>query len=88
MFGHDEVHVADGAEFVRIVSAAVVDDGETKLEIRTAVTRGPLFEMGYKLCVRYDVGVIDGVNGLDVVDYPLQHRLACDRQERLGLIKR
>jgi hypothetical protein len=62
LFFEDQVHIADGAEFVRIVSAAVVDDSKSKRQVRVLVTVGPPLKVVDEFGVRNDVGVVDGVD--------------------------
>ena len=81
------MQIADGAKLVRVVSAAIVDDRETEVEVRMAVAFGPPFEVALKLGIRHDVGMIDIADGRDVVQHVFHHRLAGDGQQRLGLIE-
>jgi hypothetical protein len=87
MLGQNEVQIADSAEFIRVVSAAVVYDRKIEIAIGTLVGPGPIFEMLGELRIRYDVCVIEVTNITDLVQHVLQYRLARDRQQRLGLIQ-
>ena len=57
-----EVDIADSAELVRVVSAAIVNNGEAEVEIWMLVNFGPSLEMACELCVRHDVPMIDSAN--------------------------
>lgn len=81
-FFEDEIDVADGAEFVGVVSGAVVDDFEVKFGFRVAV--GPFLEVVGELGVGDDVNHVHADGG-DVVDDVFDHRFAGDGQKRFGL---
>ncbi len=81
-----EMKVTDGAEFVAVVGAVIVDDREREVQMWT-VAVGPLLKMTGELFVRYHIRMIDGVNRREVVEHVLKHRLARDGQQRLGLVE-
>src|ERR1051326_2654984 len=81
------MHVADRAELVRVVGAAVVDDREAEVQVGT-ISLGPVFKMRVELRVRDDVSLVYAANIRDVVEHVLHHRLARDGQERLRLVER
>src|SRR5581483_100172 len=87
----DEVDVTDRTLLVVVAGRAVVHDLEVELvrvlRALLVVCICPGAEVGREFVVRDDIDAFDVGNGSEVVDDPLDHRLASDLQEGLGLGK-
>ena len=79
------MQVADGAELVRIVRRAVVDDGKTKIRLRSAIAVSPFLEMPGEFRVGHDINTLDAADRREVVQHIFNHRFARDGQKRFGL---
>src|SRR5213080_4126766 len=77
------MNIANGAQLVRVVRRAVIDDRKVELRLLRAVIVGPLLELVRKFSVRHNVNPINAADGREIIEHVINHRLACDRQERL-----
>ena len=63
----------------------VVDDGEIQLGLGGAIIVRPFLEMIGELGVGHDVDAVNPADGREIIQDVLDHRLARDGQQRLGL---
>src|SRR5437660_3495778 len=77
------MNIANGTQFVRVVRRAVIDDRKVELRLFRAVIIGPFLKLVRKFCVGDNANPINAADGREIIEHVINHRLACDRQERL-----
>ena len=82
-----QVDVADGAKLVAVARRTVVDDLEMQFGLAAAVFVRPGLEIGGKFVVGDDVNVLNPRHRGEVVEHPIDHRLAGHFQQRLGFVE-
>ena len=82
------MQVADRAEFVVVAGGMVVHDPHRRGKAGRIAAVGPLLEMARELLIGHDERLVDGVDRPEAGQDTIDHRLAGDRQQRLGLVER
>src|SRR5258708_28905509 len=80
-----QIHVANGAQLVRVVRGPVVDDRNRRTWLRVLVFIRPRFEMSGEPGVGYDVDMIDVGYRLQVIQDVFNHRPSRHVEQRLEL---
>ncbi len=82
----NEMNVSNGSELVGVAGRTVIHDGERQFRLLFYVFVGPSLKIRCEFVVRHDVNALDIGNRSEIVEDPLDHRLAGDFEERLRLV--
>ena len=83
----NQVQIADRAEFVVITGGVIVHHPHRRGEVGEITTAGPILKMSRELFVGHDERLVDGLYRPEAGQDMIDHRLAGDRQQRLGSIE-
>ena len=84
----DQMQVPNRAEFVVVPGGMVVHDPHRRGKTGRVAPAGPRLKMASEFFVGHDERLVDGVDRPEAGQNMIDHWLAGDRQQRLGLVER